>query len=268
MLYEVNVDALDSLQDSASVSVSSFVRHYQYTIIFGSRAAALAPANVRRGLNAAIDRASVIRDALGGHGIPSTGPVPPAHWAMGPATPKIAFNTDLAKSLAARHVRFTLLVPSDSVYERLALSVKQQLAAASVDMQVVEATQDQIFHAVDTNDFQAVLVDMLSGPSLFRSYRPYNSKVQYAPKMQPSPEVDAALDRIRYAASDAEYIAGVTAFQQAVVDSPPALYLAWGERARAVSRRFDVPAPENGRDILATLRLWRPVGAPRAASTN
>ena len=36
MLYEVNMDALDSLQASSNVSVFSFVRHYQYMIIFGS----------------------------------------------------------------------------------------------------------------------------------------------------------------------------------------------------------------------------------------
>ena len=37
----------------------------------------------------------------------------------------------------------------------------------------------------------------------------------------------------------------------------PAIFLAWSERARAVNRRFDVAA-EPGRDILTTLRLWRP----------
>src|SRR5947199_377608 len=48
----------------------------------------------------------------------------------------------------------------------------------------------------------------------------------------------------------------------------PLLFLAWGERARAVSRRFDVPAPEKGRDVLATIRLWRLAGAPQVASRN
>ena len=35
MLYEVNADSLDSLQSSTNVAVFSFVRHYQYMIIFG-----------------------------------------------------------------------------------------------------------------------------------------------------------------------------------------------------------------------------------------
>ena len=44
------------------------------------------------------------------------------------------------------------------------------------------------------------------------------------------------------------------------MDDPPAIFLAWSERARAVSKRFDVPPPKPGRDILGTLRLWKPAG--------
>jgi hypothetical protein len=73
---------------------------------------------------------------------------------------------------------------------------------------------------------------------------------------------------VRHAASDDEYRSGVTAFQQAVVDEPPAIFLAWSERARAVSHRFDVPVPEDGRDVLSTLRLWRPTPNQQSASRN
>ena len=38
------------------------------------------------------------------------------------------------------------------------------------------------------------------------------------------------------------------------MDDPPAIFLAWSERARAVSNRFVVPPPEAGRDVLSTLR--------------
>jgi len=65
---------------------------------------------------------------------------------------------------------------------------------------------------------------------------------------------------VRYAASDDDNLNGITAFQQAVDDDPPAIFLAWMERARAVSKRFVVPAAEPGRDVLSTLRLWKPSG--------
>jgi len=268
MLHEVNTDALDSLQGSTAVSVFSFVRHYQYAITFGDLDSPLNSAEVRRELNAAIDRDAIVRVALNGHGLPSTGPIPPQHWALDQAAPRLTFNRHLAKRLATRNLHFTCLVPADSVYERVALAVKQQLAAASVDMRIVEVTQEQLVQATRNKRFEAVLVDPVSGPSVFRSYRQFYSKAPFNPKPRGSVQTDAALDQIRHASSDDEYRAGVTAFQQAIIDDPPALFIAWGERARAVSRRFDVPLPETGRDVLATLRLWRPATVPQHASRN
>jgi len=58
------------------------------------------------------------------------------------------------------------------------------------------------------------------------------------------------------ARNDAEYKAGAAAFQRAMIEDPPAIFLAWSERLRAVSTRFDVYV-EPGRDIFSTLRLWR-----------
>jgi peptide/nickel transport system substrate-binding protein len=268
MLYEVNADALDSLQSSSDVSVFSFVRHYQYLIVFGSRAPVFKSAEVRRELNAAIDRDVLIREGLNGHGIPSSGPVPPRHWALDSRASKLAFDPKMAARLSGQRLRFRCLVPSDSVYERIALAVKRQLSAAGVDMQVEEATQEQIVEAGTKNDFEAILLDSISGPSIFRSYQRWHSGGPFGLKTINSAAIDGALDRVRHAASDDEYRSGVTAFQQAVVDAPPAIFLAWSERARAVSRRFDVPVQEDGRDILATLYQWRPRVDQRATNSN
>jgi hypothetical protein len=177
-------------------------------------------------------------------------------------------NSMLANRLVARHLQFTCLVPADSVYERVALAVKQQLSAASVDMRVVEATQDEIVEAVRTNTYDAVLIDPVAGPTVFRTYRLFSSKVQFSPKPKTSAAIDMALDQIRSATSNSAYSDGVTKFQQAIVDDPPVLFLAWEQRARAVSRRFNVAVPEDGGDILNTLRLWRPGSAQQVAKTN
>jgi len=75
------------------------------------------------------------------------------------------------------------------------------------------------------------------------------------------PEIDRALDRIRNATSDDVYRDAVRNFERVASDDPPAVYLAWGERARAVSKRFAVPAGDPGRDVLATLRLWKPASS-------
>jgi hypothetical protein len=150
----------------------------------------------------------------------------------------------------------------------MALAVKQQLAIASVDMHVEEATQDRIVQAARSKNFDAILVDLISGPSMFRSYRHLYSNVAFDLKPATSPFVDAALDRIRHATSDDEYRRGVTNLQRAIVDDPPEVFLVWGERARAVSRRFDVVLPEGGRDVLNSLRLWRPATGQQLASRH
>jgi len=268
MLHEVNLDALDSLKGASDVAVYSYVRHYQYMIVFNSQARSLQSSDVRRELNAVIDRDAIVRDALNGHGVASTGPVSPRHWALQKDAPKFELRQDLAKRLAARHLRFTCLVPADSVYERVALAVKQQLAVASVDMTVEDATQEQVIAAMRANKFEAVLGDFVSGPTLFRLYRHWYSRIAPVPKPIASQAVDDSLDRIRHAASDDDYRAGVSAFQQAMLDDPPAIFIAWGERARAVSKRFVVMAPDKQRDILNTLRLWRPSGDPQTTASR
>jgi peptide/nickel transport system substrate-binding protein len=267
MLYEVNIDALDSLQASRSVSVFSYLRHYQYVIMFGARATSLKSAAVRRELNAALDRDAIVQVALNGHGVPSIGPVPPQHWALDKTARRLHFEPRLARSLASRHLQFTCLVPVDSVYGRMALAIKQQLANVSVDMKVQEVSQDQLFQAGRSKDFEALLIDVISGPSVFRSYRHLRSNVPFDLKPVGNADIDAALDHIRHASSDADYKAGVTELQQAVVDDPPEIFLVWGERARAVSRRFIVPTTDNGIDP-TSIRLWRPTTVQQAAFPN
>jgi hypothetical protein len=52
------------------------------------------------------------------------------------------------------------------------------------------------------------------------------------------------------------------------MEDPPAIFLAWPVRARAVSKRFVVPPSEQGRDIMATFRLWKPVVEASRTSHN
>jgi hypothetical protein len=79
--------------------------------------------------------------------------------------------------------------------------------------------------------------------------------------------VDAGLDSIRHAADDSAYKTGVAALQRAIVEDPPAIFLTWSERARAVSNRFDV-VPDTSGDVLKTLHLWRPATGETVAGKN
>ncbi|MCC7416562.1 MAG: ABC transporter substrate-binding protein [Acidobacteria bacterium] len=257
MLYETGVDALDSLQSSSSVNVYTFTRRYQYEVVLNTDAPALRSPRLRRALNLGIDRQAFVRDALKGQGLPSYGFVWPKHWALGGSVDTFSYNPELASRLLkaeGKQVRFTCLVPPD--YERLALIVKQQLQAYGVEMLLKLTTPMDASKAIATGDFEAVLIDVISGASLFRPYRIWHTGGSMNPGHLGSPALDRVLDGIRHAASDDDYRAAVAALQQQVADDPPALFLAWSARARAVSSRFVVPPTEPGRDILASLPYW------------
>lgn len=278
MLYEVGLDALDSMETSNNVSLFKFTRRFQYLVALNSKAPVLKSPEVRRALNFAINRSAIVAEALGGHGLASTGPLWMRHWAIPAGSPGFEFNPKIAalalapKGLGSKQgngpIRFTCLVAADAVYERLALSVKQQLANVGVDMLVEEVSIDRQLQAIQTGTFEAALMEGNSGPTLLRPYELWHSGGSFNPGTMGNSTVDGALDKVRRALSQEEYRLAVSDVQRAFMDDPPAIFLAWSERARAVSRRFMVPAAEPGRDILSTLRLWKPVGDAKQASRN
>jgi ABC-type transport system substrate-binding protein len=202
---------------------------------------------------------------LRGHGRPASGVVWPDHWANDASTPYLSYKPRvIADSL--RPLQLTLLL-TDPSHERLALLVQQQLQKVGVEVALEFLPLDQALARVQAGNFDAWFADVIQGPTLVRSYLFWHSASPYNWGHFRSAPVDAALDSIRHAASDAEYKDGVASFQRAIVNDPPAIFLAWSERARAVSTRFEVPV-EPGRDILSTLRLWRPVAGSRNLIRN
>lgn len=259
MLYEVGIDALDSLQRSNNVKIFIQQRSYAYVLLLNVHKPGLTDSAIRRQLNDGIDRDALVAEVLNGHGRPADGPVWPSHWAYDSQLPKFSYQpVPLKKPLI-----LTCLFAEPSL-ERLAVTVQKQLAAIGVDLRLKSLPLDETFARVQAGDFDVLLADAIAGPSMVRPYWFWHTGGPYNWGKFSSVPVDAALDSIRRAPDDAAYKAGVAAFQQAIVNDPPAIFLAWSERARAVSTRFDVPV-EPGRDILSTLRLWHPIGEPRAA---
>lgn len=252
MLYEVGVDALHSLEPSSSTKIFSFPRPYAYLVILNTARPTLRSPEIRRALNAAIDRELFIRDGLDGHGQPATGPVSASHWANAPGAPAFTY----APKALDKPLRFTCLY-ADQSQERLALVVKRMLDAIGVDVTFEPVPSDEALRRVQRGDFDAVLFDTIQGPGPLRPYWFWGTGEQFNWGHYSNAAVDAAFDVIRSAPNDDSYRAGVADLQRAMVNDPPAIFLAWSERSRAVSTRFDVPA-DPGRDILGTLRLWKP----------
>jgi peptide/nickel transport system substrate-binding protein len=262
MLYEVGGEASDFVKPSSETRLFTFQRPYAYVIVLNFSKPGLRSPAVRRELNAAINRAELVSTALEGHGRPTDGPVWPEHWASDKALPRFQYAPVVIGSNGKR-LSFTLLY-SDSSHERMALFVQQQLLAVGVDVKLELSSVTQALERVGKGNFDAWLADMGLGPNLVRQYLFWHSGSPYNWGGFASERVDAALDAIRRAPDDITYKSAVEAFQRAVIDDPPGLFLAWSERARAVSTRFDV-REEPGRDILNTIRLWHPAAVVNVA---
>ena len=267
MLYEVGQDALDSLQPSSNVKVYTYDRPYAYVLVPNMQRPALRDPEFRRALNASIDRTALVSGVFDGHATPADGPVPPSHWAHDPKLP--TFKYEPRELFAnARRPRFTLFFP-DASLEHLVLLIQRQLEAVGVDLDLRLVSLDELGATLKSGDFDFLLADAALGPTMVRTSRFWHSGERYNYGRFSSRNVDVALEMIREAADDNGYKAGVAAYQRAVIEDPPAIFLVWSQRSRAVSTRFDVPA-EAGWDIFSpiVLRRWRPVREPQVARRN
>jgi len=271
MLYETGTEALDSMAGAKNVALYSVDRPYQFIVFLNPKLPKFRAREIRRALNQAIDRNAIVRDGLGGHGTPSAGPVSPHHWAFAGAGSTFTF----APAEAANAIRqvsngrfsFTCLTAPVAPYDHLALVLKQQLQAADVDMSINEVSPDDAFQTLAKGQFEALLTDAASGWSLIRAYKFWHSNGPSNMVGFSSASIDTALESVRHAADEQTYRQAVADFQHAVDEDPPAIFLAWGDRSRAVSRSFEVQT-QPGRDVLGTLSSWRPLSDNRNATRH
>jgi len=267
MLYEVGGDAFDLVKPARNTNLITFQRPYALLILLNTRKPGLNDAAVRRALNAAIDRDEIVATGMYGLGRPADGPVWPDFWANSAGRPRFHYQPTPAGN-SGRPLKFTLLF-SDPTHERIALLVQRQLQSVGVDVTLEETTVAEGQAKASKGDFDAWLADVGLGPGFFRQMLFWQSTSPYNGGGYANKDVDAAFMQIRRAKDDEEYEAGVKLFQRAIANDPPAIFLAWTERARAVSTRFDVSSPQ-GRDILraGSLARWRPASIPQLASRN
>jgi peptide/nickel transport system substrate-binding protein len=265
MLYEVGEDAIDLVKPSKNTQLLTFQRPYAMTVLLNLRRPQFKEAGVRRALNAAINRDEIVANGLFGHGRPADGPVWPDHWANHPTRPRFEYRPVRLNSTRSP-LAFALLYMGPS-YERLALLVQRQLQSVGVDVKLEETTYQDGQARVDAGNFDALLVDVGLGPGIFREQLFFQSDGPYNWGHYANAAVDGAFQNIRRSKNDEEYAAGVAAFQQAIVDDPPAIFLAWSERARAISTRFEGPVAP-GHDMLRTMWQWRPTSSPQVARRN
>jgi ABC-type transport system substrate-binding protein len=272
VLYDIGPDALDLVRPATNVRVYEFRERYAYSLVLNVRSPPLNDRRLRVALNEAIDRERLVADAFRGFGSPAVGPVWPEHWAF---NREFGFQYDV-RTAAARvgapatgrpRIQFSCLV-ADATQERLALVVQQQLQAIGVDLKPELVSGDELLRRLSTGRFDAVLLNVLSGPNVFRLYQWWRSGAPYNFGGFQSAAVDESLSVIRHAIDEASYRKGVSNLQQAIADDPPAVFLSWSHRARVVRSSLEV-APNPGGDVLKTLHRWRPAAVDdRIAGRN
>lgn len=268
-LWNVPGDAVEFLNDK-TIDTRSYPRRYVWVMAFNATRPQFRNPVVRHALNAAIDRRRIIESAMHGQGRPAIGPVWPDHWAYDPGVGPASYDLALARAALAgagypatpssKRLRFKCLVPEGfAAVERLALALQHELQGVGAEMHFESVALNEVENRMARGDFDAVILDLVSGPTLSRAYAFWRSAAEQSAMNvfgYSDPDVDRAFDRLRYSANEATVRAATSQLQRALERNPPGIFLAWSERSRALSRRIEVPSVP-GRDPFQPYWSWR-----------
>ena len=220
MLYEVSHDAYNFVKAESTVKTYSFTRTYYIPLVFNVTRAPLRDPRIRQAINRAIDRATLVRDGMSGHGSVADGPLWPSNWAYAPPAAPFIYDPDAAQGLleaAGVHRRATpqspvpvrlsfscMVLGNDSRFERIAVLAQKELAEIGIEMRLVPLPFEEFLERAKAGDFDSFLIE-LAGRSLGSMYDFWRS---HPDKLFNSGyrSADAALDRLKAAGSDEEVV--------------------------------------------------------------
>ena len=277
MVSDVPPDAVEFIRTD-DVQIISFARGFQYLIAFNANRPQFKSAAIRRALNLAVDRDALVANVLRGYGIGATGPLWPKHWAYDTSLEGYRFDPSEATALLDEHgfhqtriaasqsrpaarLQFTCLLPSGyPVLERIALHVQKQLYDIGVDMQFEALPLTEFSKRIGSGAFDAVLNEQISGPTLGRPYSfwrsPSGTGGLYNFFGYQNDETDRLFDVLSTSLNDAAIRSTMSQLQRVLLQDPPAIFLAWNQRLRAVRQGPIQIVREFERDPLLTLWRW------------
>lgn len=274
-LIEVGPDSAEFLADQSSIDLRTYVSTYANMLLLNNARPLFRSPAVRRALNFAVDRKALVQQGQKGHGVPATVPTWPNHWAHGEAGGGFTYDPERAAALLAGEraaagrpgaaagsplLEFTCLIPAKfAIIERLSLLVQRQLAEVGVRMRVESTPAEALSRRLGAGDFDALLLPFLSGPYAWVPFRTWHSpgaSKRWNFWGYRSAAVDAAIDAMRDARDDPEFVRALRRFESAFESDPPAVLLTWNETIQAVSHRFVVPREADGRDAMHFISRW------------
>jgi peptide/nickel transport system substrate-binding protein len=271
MVTDVPPEALDFIRND-DINVVPFARSYQFLIAFNTQQPPFQSAAVRRALNSAVNRDLLIANVLQGQGQPATGPIWPRHWAYDESVQPFSFDPRAALAVlddegfplqqamperAPARLRFTCLLPADfALLERIGLEVQKHLYDINVDVQFEVVPIQEWDLRIREGRFEAVLIDMISGPTLARPHVFWGSGRREGLHNfgYQNAEAGRLFELLRTSTNEAAVRSAVSRLQRVLLDDPPALFIAWNQRARAIRRNFRLA--ESGPDPLFTIPRW------------
>lgn len=284
MVMNVPPDAVDFVRND-EVQVVSFARNFQFLVAFNSERRPLNSPVVRRALNVAINREEIVKKVFQGNAVPSTGPLSPQHWAYDKSVSAYGYDPGLATLLLDNaglrsdsnrtsgappaRFQFTCLIPANfSLIERVALEVQRQLYNVGVDMRFDVVPIEEFDIRVREQRFEAMLIDMVSGPTIGRADIFWRSAKQFRGFNVfgfENPEAERLFGMLRASTNEAAVRSAISGLQRVLMEDPPALFIAWDKRTRAIRRDFTI-VNEPGRDPVDTIWRWAPAINPRQSA--
>lgn len=279
VVYDVPADGVEFVRND-DIDVISVPRWYQHVLTLNVSDGRFKSPLVRRAFNLAVDRAAIVKKVLRGAGEPSGGPIYPRYWAFDPDVPNYAFDPITAAALldsagyrmpklardggAPARLRFTCLLPKDfTVWERVALEVQKDLFNIGIDMQFKVVPMEEFGTLVSEKKFEAAFIDIISGPTPTRTYMWWRSAKAFKGRNvfgYENQDAEREFGILLRSTNDAAIRSSTSRLQRIFHDDPPALFVAWDARARAINRRFVVPG--DSRDPMWTLWKWT-IASPR-----
>ncbi len=281
-VHEITPGAVGFVEAQKTINTYSYLRPFYLQLVFNLRHPVLGKVATRQALSQAVDRQQIIDLALNKRGQVAEGPIWPSHWAYSTAQKPYGYNPEAATlrldaaGLTLKpgakpgdmpnRFRFTCLtVANDERYEKMALVLQKQLYSIGVEMDIQVLPLREMLARTRSGQFDAFLLERSSGRSLAWTYMAFHS--QLAPVLffadAGYSAADGVLERLRSTTAESDIRTAVGDLQQVFYQDPPAIFLAWPNVTRAVSTRFEVPADQEGRDVMSSLWLWRPVDAQK-----
>jgi peptide/nickel transport system substrate-binding protein len=115
---------------------------------------------VRQAVQVAIDRESIVKNVAFGAGTPSRAMLGSSSWAFDDSLPELTYDVEQAKSLlGGQQIDIELQVPP--TYVQHAQVIKENLAAAGINAELVRMDWGQLIDNYYKGDFQAQVQDVL-----------------------------------------------------------------------------------------------------------